>query len=203
MAFLAPIMAWFGAGTAATAAGAGTVAAGTGVTAAGLGSGAIGTGLTAAELASAPVVAGTTTAAAGATAGTYLTYGAAALSALQGVAALRSGQQNAAYANLQAKTAIAQGKEETARRRRINMYQESQFRAGTGLSGTVGDASPMIAYLNLVKQGELEAQTSMYQGALSSIGYKQQAKNYRSQGEAGLFGGLASAGLGLGSTLLR
>src|SRR6266540_3041113 len=104
----------------------------------------------------------------------------AGFSVLQGFAGFRSGQQNAAYAEVQAKNAALQGKEEAARQRRVNAYEQRKFRAELGATGTVGDVSPMLAYLENVNQGELSAEDKIYQGKLSKFGYEEQAANYQS-----------------------
>lgn len=127
----------------------------------------------------------------------------AGFSFLQGIAGFASGRHNAAYAEAEANSALLAGRAEKDRQRRVNAYKESEFRAELGGSGTVGDVSPMLAYLENVKHGELMAQDKMYQGRLTAFGRNQEARNYRAKGMWDLIGGGAAGLSTLGSTLLK
>lgn len=127
----------------------------------------------------------------------------AGFSLLGGVAQFQAGRQNAAYSEADAKQAKLTAAAEASRQRRIVNAQLAEFRAGVGAQGTTFEGSPMLAYLENVKHGELEVQDKLYAGKLKSRSLKEQADIYRRQGTMGLLAGGAQAAGTLGSTLLR
>ena len=154
------------------------------------------------------------TATAAATSGIFGTAGAFAipqtlatlgstLSLLSGIGGMQAGNANAAIAKAEGNQALAAGRAEANRIRARNAATQSTFMAGAGAQGTTFEGSPMLAYLENAKQGELEAQDALYSGRIKASSLKMQADIYKRQGTSSLIGGLAK-GLGsLGSTLLK
>jgi len=182
------------------AAGGGAAAAGTGVTAAGLGSGAIGTGLTATELSAAVVPGVSTLSATGVPWGAVLTGGLAGSSLLGGLSGFQSGQANAAFLSESAKQSLGAGAANKSIAEARSRAQLGELRAQMGAQGTTMSGSPMLVYLDSVKNAALESANEYYSGALRSAGLKSQARISRLGGQADLFKGFVGAG---GSLLLR
>lgn len=135
--------------------------------------------------------------------GSILSLASAGLSVIQGIAGMRSAQQNAAYAKADAQQALLQGDTEANRQRRINAAQQAELVAQTGAQGTTMTGSPMEVYLENAKQGELQAQDLKYGAQLKARSYNQQADIYNREASASLFTGIAKGAIGLGSTLLN
>jgi len=126
----------------------------------------------------------------------------AGFSILQGVAGMRANQQNARFAESEADSAIAASKEDAQRQRQINIAKLGEFRAQAGAQGSTFEGSPMLVYLNNVKNAALDEQDLLYKGKLQAFGKRQEAKIYDQQAGSSLFGGIAGAAGSLGSTLL-
>lgn len=133
----------------------------------------------------------------------FLPYVSAGFSILQGLSGFASGQQNAAYAQADAKQAMVNARAEADRQRRIVAIQQGQLRADVGAQGTTFTGSPMEVYLANAKQGELEAQDKLFEGKLKKRSLKAQANIYENQAYGSLFSGVAGAAGTLGSKLLK
>jgi hypothetical protein len=127
----------------------------------------------------------------------------AGFSVLQGVAGLQAGRQSAAYAEADAEQAKLTAAAEATRQRRITAAQLGEYRAQVGAQGTTFEGSPMLAYLENVKEGEMQALDKLYAGQLKSRSLKEEANIYRRRGTLDLLGGVAQGAGTLGSTLLR
>lgn len=117
-------------------------------------------------------------------------------SVLGGVSALQAGRQSAYNAEAEGRQAQLTAAAEATRQRRINEAQHGAFRAAVGASGSTFEGSPMMAYLENVKQGELNAQDHLYAGQLKRRSYNMQADLYRREGKNALYSGvLGGAGI--------
>jgi hypothetical protein len=123
----------------------------------------------------------------------FLPYVSAGFSVLSGLSGFASGQQNAAYAEADAKQSMINARAEADRQRRLVAIQQSQLRADVGAQGTTFSGSPMEVYLANAKAGEMEAQDKIYAGKLKKRSLLAQADIYRNQGYGSLFGGFAGA----------
>lgn len=124
------------------------------------------------------------------------------LAVMQGVAGMRANQQNAANASAEAGQELLTSKAEADRIRRQNAFTLSEFRAGVGAQGTTFEGSPMMAYLENVKQGELEVQDALFGGKIRSRSRRMEADIFSKQAPWALIGGVTQ-GVGLASSLLR
>lgn len=134
-------------------------------------------------------------------------------SLLQGITGMVSGMTNASYANAMATQARQAGNAEANRLATINRQKLGAIKAAAGASGTIPTSgSPMMVYLNSVKQAALEEETARYGGKVEAIGLEQQAKQSMIGGIFSGVGGLFGAampwlrmayGTSLGSTLLQ
>lgn len=118
----------------------------------------------------------------------------AAFSVVQGVQGMRAEKQNQAFAMMEGRQQIAGSEEEAARQRNINRMRQGQAVAAAGAQGTTFEGSPMLLFLENIKQGELEAQDLLYGGRL-----KKQASDVSARAAAGragsnLLGGFVNAG---------
>ena len=121
---------------------------------------------------------------------------------MQGLAGFSASKQNAANASAEAGQEMLAARGEAANLRRQNEYKLSEYRAGVGAQGTTFEGSPMMAYLENVKQGELEVQNALFGGKLRARSKNMEADMYSAQAWSSLIGGFGQ-GAGLGSTLLR
>lgn len=121
---------------------------------------------------------------------------------LQGLAGYRSAQTNAAYMDAAAKQALQAGaaNEDIAAAR--GRAEVGALRATVGAQGTTMAGSPMLVYLDSVKNAALTSAQQYYEGQLKSYSLTQQAKATRQGGLFDLLGGGVRAIGGLGSALL-
>ena len=133
----------------------------------------------------------------------FLPYLSAGFSILQGLSGFASGQQNAAYAQADAKQAMVTARAEADRQRRIVATQQAQLRADVGAQGTTFTGSPMEVYLANAKQGELEAQDKIFAGKLKKRSLQNEANIYEDQSYGSLFSGFGNAAGTLGSKLFK
>ena len=121
---------------------------------------------------------------------------------LQGLAGYRSAQTNAAYMNAAAKQALQAGaaNEDIAAAR--GRAEVGALRATVGAQGTTMAGSPMLVYLDSVKNAALTSAQQYYEGKLKSYSLTQQAKMTKQGGLFDLLGGGVRAIGGLGSALL-
>ena len=117
----------------------------------------------------------------------------AGFSLIQGIAGYSSAKENEKRAKAEGRAAIATGEAEKARQQRINLAKEASFEAGVSTQGTTFEGSPMLAYLENVKQGALEAQDFSYRGQLTNYYKGFEARDYNSRAWASLLGGAAGA----------
>jgi len=75
--------------------------------------------------------------------------------------------------------------------------------ATAGAQGTTFEGSPMLSYLESVKEAELEALQARHTGNLKATGLKAEARLHRMGAISTGAGGLAKLAAGLSSTLLR
>jgi hypothetical protein len=122
---------------------------------------------------------------------------AAGFSALQGVAGFSSAKENERRAVAEGKAAVQTGEAEKARQQRINLSKEATFEAEASAQGTTFAGSPMLAYLENVKQGALQAEDFSYKGQLTKYSKKFEARDYNARGWASLLAG----GAGVASAL--
>lgn len=122
-----------------------------------------------------------------------LPYITAAFSVLQGISGYRTGKENERRSKEEGKAAIVAGEADKARQQRINLAHEATFEAGLSTQGSTFQGSPMLAYLENVKQGALQAEDFNYQGQLKNYYKKVQAADYGSQATSSLFGGFGKA----------
>jgi len=125
---------------------------------------------------------------------------------LQGVSGYASGNQNAAYlkgAAQQAKMVGAANKNLSDARGRAVL---GELRAGIGAQGSTMSGSPMLVYLDSVRNAAIESANEYYQGEIGAAGYKEQARWAKRGGEADLWSGIVGAAApqlkSLGSRLL-
>jgi len=143
---------------------------------------------------------------AGITAGQALQYAYQGATLLQGVSGYASGNTNAAYlkeAGRQAKMVGAANKNLSDARGRAQL---GEIRAQVGAQGTTFSGSPMLVYLDSVKNAAIESQMEYYKGEIGATGYKEQARVARRGGESDLWSGIIGASApamkSLGSRLL-
>ena len=146
------------------------------------------------------------TAAAGITAGQALQYAYQGATLLQGLSGYSSGNTNAAYlkeAGKQARMVGAANKNLSDARGRAQL---GEIRAQVGAQGSTMSGSPMLVYLDSVRNAAIESQMEYYKGEIGDTGYKEQARVARRGGEADLWSGIIGASApalkSLGSRLL-
>jgi len=164
-------------------------------------SGATAASVTAAGQASA---AAQTAAAAGtaATAATYANYASSAFSVLQGLSGSAANRSNAGAALYEGRQAMATAEAEANRERRLNQARLGSIRAAAGAQGTTFEGSPMLAYLDSVKNAALNEQDILYGGQLKQASKKIEADVYKRQAGGSLLAGVAGGLKSLGSTLI-
>jgi len=138
--------------------------------------------------------------------GQALQYAYAGATLLQGLSGYSSGNTNAAYlkeAGRQAKMVGAANKNLADARGRAQL---GEMRAQVGAQGTTFSGSPMLVYLDSVKNAAIESQMEYYKGEIGAAGYKEQARWAKRGGEADLWSGIIGASApamkSLGSRLL-
>lgn len=112
----------------------------------------------------------------------------------EGVAGFQAERQNAAYASADARQAKLTAAAEASRERYKTEAALGEYRAAVGAQGTAFEGSPMLAYLENVKQGELMALDKIYEGKLKSRAFKIQRDIHLRKGWSTLIGGLLGAG---------
>jgi hypothetical protein len=132
--------------------------------------------------------------------GAILQGAAAGSSLLGGLAGFQSGQANAAYLDAASKQALEAGAANKSIAESKARAQLGELHAQMGAQGTTASGSPMLVYLDSVKNAALESANEYYQGKLRSVGLKSQARISRLGGQADLFKGFIGAG---SSLLLR
>lgn len=162
------------------------------------------TGSTAASVTSAGQAA--TAAQTGMTTAQALQYAYQGATLLQGISGYTSGMQNAEYQKAAGKNALRVGAANKNLMDARGRAQLGELRAQMGAQGTTITGSPMLVYLDSVKNAALESANEYYKGKIQSTSYNQQAKVSRKGGEAdlwsGLIGGLGPTAISLGSRLL-
>lgn len=131
---------------------------------------------------------------------------AAATAVAGGVAASKAATQNKLNAESEAEQALLTGQAEADRTRRENNQRLSIIRAELGAQGTSFEGSPMLAYLDNVKNAELQAQDALYAGQIGSRSKRMEAGIHKREAAGALLaGGARAAGsfASLGSTLLK
>lgn len=139
--------------------------------------------------------------------GAYVAYALAAVAAAgavaQGVASSKAEKQNAFNAETEAEQSRLTAGAEADRAKRENQLRLGQIRTQFGSQGTTFEGSPMLAYLENVKNAELEQQDIKYSGQLKSRSKLMEAAIYKRRSDMELFGGGVRAATTLGSSLAR
>lgn len=120
----------------------------------------------------------------------------------QGLSSMMAGNQNSAFAKAESEQERMVARQASARLRQQNNYKLSEFRAGVGAQGTTFEGSPMLAYLENVKQSELEVQDVLKGGRLRARSKLFEADMSRAAGISSAIGS-AGRGFGLASSLLH
>lgn len=127
----------------------------------------------------------------------------AGFSVLGGISGMQAGRQNAAYATAEGKQDVLNSQAEANRAHRENALKLSSIRATIGAQGSTDEGSPMLAYLDSVKNASLDEQDILFSGKLKQRSKKYEADIYRRGASMSLLGGFADATRSLGSTLLK
>jgi hypothetical protein len=146
---------------------------------------------------------------AGATAGQVLQYVGQGATLLQGVSSYQSGVANASLLNEGARSSRAIGAANKDIRDARYRAALGELRAQSGAQGTtIGSLSdsPMLVYLDSVRNAAIESQTDYWQGATRATTLKTQASFARKGGQNDLWAGIIGAAgpsiANLGSRLL-
>jgi len=167
-----------GAGALAESWGAATVAEGVG---------------TQAAVESAQAAAAAQTGASGLTAGQTLQYLQQGATLLQGVSGYASGNTNAAYNKEAARQSRMVGAANKNIKDAVGRAQLGEIRAQAGAQGTTFSGSPMLVYLDSVRNSAIASQMEYYQGEIGAASYKEQERLARRRGEADLWSGIIGA----------
>jgi hypothetical protein len=126
-------------------------------------------------------------------------YGMAGSSLLQGVAGLQAGEANANAMTAAARQSLAAGAANKTLSGMRSRAQLGEMKAQMGAQGSTFSGSPMLVYLDSVKNAALEDENAYYQGQLKASGLSAQSKIARMGGYNSLLEGAIRAG---GSFLL-
>lgn len=132
-------------------------------------------------------------AAAGLTTGEMLQYMQQGASLLQGVSGYASGNANAAYNKDAAKRGLQVGAANKNIKDAVGRAQLGEIRAQMGAQGTTASGSPMLVYLDSVRNAAIASQTEYWQGEIGAASYKEQERLARRRGEADLWSGIIGA----------
>jgi len=105
---------------------------------------------------------------------------------MQGIAGYQSQRAAAKAAEYQGEIAMDAAREEARRIRREGQAKLSEMRAIFGAQGTTMEGSPMLVYLDAVKEIELEAETRLHKGRLEKYSAELEAGFRRRQAGATL-----------------
>ena len=145
--------------------------------------------------------------AASGTAGSILGYLGQGATLLQGLAGFQSGQANASYLDQASKQALRVGAANKDIMDARGRAQLGELRAQIGAQGTTMSGSPMLVYLDSVRNAAIDSASEYYKGAVESSNYKTQAKLARAGAQDTLFSGILGAAApsiaSIGSRLLR
>jgi hypothetical protein len=145
---------------------------------------------------------------AAASSGSLLQYINQGATLLQGIAGFQSGNANANNLSAAAKQARYVGAANKNIMDARGRAQLGELKAQMGAQGTTFSGSPMLVYLDSVRNAAIESQNAYYQGATQAANYKAQSKLTRAGAQDSLFSGILAAaapsvGGSLGSRLLR
>ena len=147
-----------------------------------------------------------TAATSGITAGEALTYAYMGATLLKGISGYQSGAANAAYLNESGRQARMVGAANKNLADARGRAQLGEIRAQVGAQGSTFSGSPMLVYLDSVRNAAIESATEYYKGSIGEAGYKEQARWAKRGGEADLWSGIIGASApamkSLGSRLL-
>lgn len=132
--------------------------------------------------------------------GTILQGISAGSSLLQGVSGMQAGEANAAYLSDASKQALRAGAANKSIAEQRHRAQLGEFKAQMGAQGTTMSGSPMLVYLDSVKNAAIDAVNEYYTGAVQAGSHRAQSKISKMGGYADLFKGVVGAG---SSLLLR
>jgi len=143
---------------------------------------------------------------AGITAGQALQYAYQGATLLKGISGYQSGAANAAYLNEAGRNARMVGAANKNLADARGRAQLGEMRAQVGAQGSTFSGSPMLVYLDSVRNAAIESATEYYKGEIGEAGYKEQARWAKRGGEADLWSGIIGASApamkSLGSRLL-
>jgi hypothetical protein len=114
----------------------------------------------------------------------------AAMAVMQGVAQMQAQKQNALNTKAEGEAAMNTANAEAGRQKRIDDAKLGQMRADIGAQGSEFEGSPMLAYLDSVKNAALGQEDLRYKGQLGQFEKGMEAKNYERAASSALWGGV-------------
>lgn len=118
----------------------------------------------------------------------------AAMAIMKGVAEMQAQKQNALNAKAEGEAAMQSAKAESDRQKRIDDAQLGEMKANAGAQGSEFAGSPMLVYLDSIKNATLHEQDIIYnKGTIPKFEAKMQADQYRRQGNMAMFNAGMSA----------
>jgi len=111
-------------------------------------------------------------------------------SILKGVGEMQANKQNALNAKAEGESAMKSAEAEQSRQHTINQAKLGEMRADAGAQGSTFEGSPMLAYLDSVKNAALGEQDILYRGQVAKFGKKMEAGMYSRQASSALFSGI-------------